>query len=85
MRPGSRYLDRGRYLDRNAMRLGDMLRWNMRLYFNCDKCCHTAKADVGALGDKVGYDRSVPEVTARARCSKCGSAEVRAIVKGDRE
>lgn len=85
IREPARHKDKSTFIDRQAMRLGDMLRWNMRLYFNCDSCFHTALADVGAIGNKLGYDRTVPEVAARARCTKCGSAKVSPIVKSERE
>ncbi len=62
-------------------RLGDLIRWRLVLYFICEGCSHSALADLGKLADKAGYDRRLAELCAKARCSRCGGAKVRPMVK----
>ena len=84
VREPSRYENKGRAIPQERMRLGDMLRWRMVLYLTCRHCHHTALVDIGAVGEKAGYDLKLPELVQRARCTKCGSDEVRPIVQQGR-
>lgn len=61
---------------RRPVTLGELQAEGLDVFCWCNRCCHNAVIELGALIPRLGPDLPVPEVGARMRCTGCGSKDI---------